>query len=457
MKATIVALLSLFLCGTITAQETTWSLQDCIEHALQHNLSIKQQELNTALSEEDVVTAKGNFYPSLNASASHNYNFGSYIDTYGGRVSTDSRTNNFSLGSGVTLFNGFRNKYLLEQAKKNLEMAGYDLEEQKNTLMLSIVNAYLNVLLGKESLSIAKEQVLIGKSLVEKERTLVASGVKAQASLLQAEASLAENRQQEVATQNNVDLALLSLAQILQVSHKGFDIKEVVLNIDAASLIYNDTDLIYKSALGLLPEIKRADLLVENADISLKIAQARNSPTFSLGGSVGSAYQHNQGQEDVRIIIDPETNTPVTVPNGFGKQLRDNMGYNIGLSLNIPIFNGFTNRSAIEKAKINQEKAALNVLEREKQVRETVERAYADAKAALNQYIAAEKSLASQRASFNNAQQSFELGSMTSFDFEQVRNGLVNAQASMANAKYNFVFRSTLLEFYLGIPLDIEP
>ena len=170
---------------------------------------------------------------------------------------------------------------------------------------------------------------------------------------------------------------------------------------------------------------------------------------------MGTSYQHNQGSEDVRAILD-ENNNVVYVPNGFGKQLEDNLGFNAGFSLSIPIFNRFQTKSAVAKAEINLKRSELALLDRQIKLRETIEQAYADAKAALNQYISAEKSLFAQKESFKNAQASYNSGVMTSFDFDQVRNRLVNAQSSMSNAKYNFVFRTKLLEYYLGIPIVLN-
>ena len=455
MRTKIVTILAFAFFITVSAQEKKWTLQECVDYAVDHNISIKQQELNNELFNEDIITAKGNFYPSLGASASQNFNFGSYIDNYGGRVSRDSRSNSFGINTGVTLYNGNRNKITLLQAQKSLEAAGFDLEENKNGIMLYVVNFYLNVLLNKESIKIAEDQIVISKSQLGKAKELVDAGELPRANLLEAEATLANNEQQLTTAQNTLDLSLLSLAQLLQVSHKGFDIEDVVLNINSASLIYNDTDAIFNAALASLPEIKSAEIAVENSELSVDRAKAGFLPSLSFGAGMGTSYQHNQGSKDVRAILD-ENNNVVYVPNGFGKQLEDNLGFNAGFSLSIPIFNRFQTKSAVAKAKINLKRTELALLDRQVKLRETIERAYADAKASLNQFVSAEKSLFAQKESFKNAQESYNSGVMTSFDFDQVRNRLVNAQSSMTNAKYNFVFRTKLLEYYLGIPIVLN-
>ena len=449
--------MALVIAFSLSAQDKNWTLQECVDYALNNNISIKQQELSTELIKEDIVVAEGNFYPSLDATVSQRYNFGSYIDNDGSRVSRDSRSNAVNIGTGVTLYNGKRNKNLLIQAEKNLEAAGFDLEENKNNIMLFVVNSFLNVLLNKENLKIADDQVAISISQVEKAKGLVDAGSEPRSILLEAEATLANNEQQVTSAQNAIDLSLLSLAQLLQLSHKGFDVDDVDVSINSASLIYNDTDDIFNKAVNSLPEIKSAEIDVENSKLSVEISKAGYYPSLSFSGGLGTSYQHNQGQKDVRPMIDPnDPNIIIFVPNGFGQQYKDNLGFNFGFSLNIPIFNKFQTKSSVTRAEINVKRSSLQLLDEKIKLRESIERAYADAKASLNEFLSAEKSLNAQEEAFKNAQESFNLGAMTSFDFDQVRGRLVNAQSSMVNAKYNFVFRSKLLEYYYGIPIVIE-
>lgn len=454
MRTKIVTILAVVFFMTLQAQDKKWSLQECVDYALENNISIKQQELNSELVAENVLTARGNYYPSLFGSATQNWNFGSYIGQTGLRISRDTRGNSFGLNSGVNLYNGNRNKNILAQAKKDLESAGYDLEENKNTIMLFIVNSYLNVLLNKESLKIAQDQIVISENQVVLAKGLVESGSKAKAVLLEAEATLATNNQQLTSVQNTLDLSLLSLAQLLQISHKGFDIEDVLLNMTSEALQYKNTDDIFEKAVSILPEIKSAELALESSELDVKIAKGAYQPTLSFGAGLGTSYQHSRGQADERPIIDPDDPTNIIlIPNGFGEQLKNNLGYNLGFNLSIPIFNRFQTKSNVNRAIINQKRTELQLLDRELKLRESIEKAYADAKAALDQFTSSEISLKAQEELFKNAQESYNSGVMTSFDFDQVRNRLVNAQSTMINAKYNFVFRTKLLEYYYGIPI----
>lgn len=449
MRTTYISLIALLFVITTNAQDKKWSLIECIDYAIEHNISIKQQELTNEMLEVDITAAKGNFLPNLSGSASQNFNFGSYIDASnsGVRVSRNSNSNGFGINSGAVIYNGKRNKNLLLQAQKNLETAGFDLEENTNGIMLYVINAYLNAVLNKEGLIIAQDQVLIGQQQVQKANDLVDAGEQPKNTLLEAEATLATNEQQLTSAQNTLDLSLLSLAQLLQISHKGFDVEDVDLDINSASLIYNNTDDIYNTAVSSLPEIKSAELNVENAAIGVDIAKSGMIPSLTAGAGVSTNYYHVMGEKDEII-----TSTG-RISNGFFKQLQDNIGYSVGISLNIPIFDRYQTKSSIARAEINKKRAELQLLDKKIKLRESIEKAYADAKASLNQFVSAEKSLSAQQESFKNAQESYNAGVMTSFDFNQVRNRLVNAQSSMVNAKYNFVFRTKLLEYYLGIPI----
>ncbi|MBS9766727.1 MAG: TolC family protein [Flavobacteriaceae bacterium] len=453
-KQSLLLLFSIFTI-VVNAQTKKWSLQECIDYALEHNTTILQQKLSAQSSEKDILTARGAFYPTLNASASQNFNFGSYISNYGNRVSRNSSSNNFGMSTGVILYDGKRNINNLKLAKNQLKQSELSIEETKNNILLYVVNLYLSILLNKEAITVAEEQLKISKNQIKRTKSLVESGVKPKALLFESEANLAVNEEKLVNAKNNFDLAKLNLAQALQISSKDFDIEEIDILVDKASLTYKDVDMIFDKALSNFPEIKKSELMIENADLSYKIAKAGHYPTLSLGGGLGTSYQHLFGESDTRTILD-ESGKPVTIDNGFSKQIGDNFGYNVGLSLRIPIFNGFQTKVAVQKAKINKQRAEIQLIDQKLKLRKNIEKAYTEAKVALNQYLASKKSLIAQKESFKNAKESFNAGIMTSFDFEQVRNRMVNATSSMLNAKYNYVFKTKVLEYYYGIPIEIK-
>ncbi|WP_067145041.1 TolC family protein [Pseudotamlana agarivorans] len=448
-------LLGCFLIASVSiAQEKLWTLQDCVNYALENNISVKQTELDTQVADQDLVSAKGNFLPNLNGSASQNYNFGSFIGQDGNRVSRDSRGNNFGLSSSTVLFNGFQNTNIYKQAKLGIQSSQLQLSILKDNISLNVVNQFLNIMLNRENLKVAHEQVDITTKQVNQIQELVNSGVRAKVDLYEVKAQLASDQEQLINAENSLELANLALAQLLQIPNEGFEVSAMEIELPYVVLEHKSASEIYNFALSNRPEIKVAELNIEDAELGTNIAKSSFYPTLSFGAGLGTSYQHFQGQEDLRPIIDPsDPNNIILVDNGFGQQLEDNLGYNFGFSLNIPIFNRFQTKVNVNKAEINVKKLEYSLEQEKQDLRTNIEQAYADAKAAFNQYQASKASLDAQTESFKNAEESYKLGVMNSFDFEQVRNRLVNSKSNIINAKYNFVFKTKVLDFYMGKPL----
>ncbi|MEL0455082.1 TolC family protein [Flavobacteriaceae bacterium SZ-1-7] len=474
------------ICSLLSfTQEKKWTLQECVAHALENNISIQQSGLDKEIARENITSAKGNFLPTLNGSASGNLNFGSYIGQDGSRISTNTFRSGIGLNAGITVFNGFRNTNLYKQAQLGLEASEVQFQKLKDDISLYVVNSYLNALLSKENYKIAEEQVKVSQQQIENIKILVDQGVKPKSDLFNAQAELASNNENLIAAQNSIDLALLNLSQLLQVPNKGFDIQDVEINLSSAKLMYDDTQRIFEKALQNRPEIRAAEINIENSEIDIEIAKSALYPTINLGASLGTSYQHVLGEKDRITIVDPDNPgdiayipifepddlvNPILIPtsdprnpvnyksisNGFAKQFSDNLGYNIGVSINIPIFNGFRTKSSINRAKISKERIVYGLGQAKQDLYSTIENAYLDARAALNQYEASDASLTAQEEAFRTAQESYSNGVMTPFEFQQVRNRLTNAQSSLANAKFNFVFKSKLLEFYYGIPISLD-
>ena len=460
MKTIISILIAIFVISTSFAQDKKWTLKECVNYALEHNLSVKKAEYTTKLRKEDIAQAKGNRLPRVAASASHNYNFGSSINPIlGTRVSNDNASNNFSLSSSVTVFNGFKIKNAYLQSMKSYEASKQDLEKMKDDISLNIVNSYLNALFNKENLKVAQSQVEISEQQYARTKELVDAGVQPQGNLLEVEATKVNDENKVVTAENNLALSLLELSQLLQIPNQNFDIEEIPVDINSVTLLYNNTEEIFTKAVDNRPEIKSAKFALENTELGIKIAKADFLPSLSLTGGLGTGYSHVQGKNDYFFVrTNPnDINSPLRqVQNGFWRQLDNNFGQSLGLSLSIPIFNKGIVKASVNRAKINKEISQVNLEDSKRALRESIERAYINAKATLKEYEAAEKSLKAQELSFNFAQERYNLGATNSFDFEQVRNRLVNAQSALIRAKYNYVFRTKLLEFYYGIPIVAE-
>jgi len=459
MKTRLSIIIALFVIITSFAQDKKWTLKECVDHALEHNLSVKRAAYTTDLRNEDITSAKGNMLPGVSASASQNYNFGSFFDpASNSRVSSDNRSNSFGVNTSVSLYNGSSIRNNLLQSRTSFEASKLDLEKMKDDISLFIVNSYLEVLFSKENLIIAAAQLEISEQLLDRTKELVEAGTQPEGNLLEVEATKVNDENSVVTAENNLVLALLKLSQTLQIPHQGFDIEDVEVNVNSVALLYNNSEEVFAKAVEDQPNIKSAELALQNSDTEIKIAKSDYLPSLSLSAGINTVYSHRQGQSDDFFIPDLQnpTGPDILVKNGFFDQLENNLGEFIGLNLSIPIFSRGQVKANVNRAKINQEISKVNLDDEKRALRETVEQAYLSAKASLKEYEAAEKSVKAQESSFEFAQQRYNLGATNSFDFEQVRNRLVNAQSSLIRAKYNFVFRVKALEFYYGIPLVVE-
>jgi outer membrane protein len=438
MKTKFAVIITLIAFSFSGMSQKKWTLKEAVDHALEHNITIKQNELNVELSKEDVVQAKGNFLPSLSASSSGSLGFGSTFDRVSNnRVSSTTFGSSFGLNSGISIFNGFRNLNSYKQAQLGVESSKLDLAKIKDDISLNVVNAYLNILFAKENLSVARVQYEISKKQIERAKNQVEAGAKAKGELLNVQSTAAADAQNVVAQENTLDLAFLSLAQLLQVSAENFDIANLDVGSPSIATLYEDSNIVYKKAVTNRPEILKAKIGVKNSDLGIEIAKGRYLP--SLSGSVGASTNFAHAFELIQ-----GSNTY------FFKQINDNLGTNLGLSLSIPIFNRFQTKSNVSKSKINKEISEYNLESQKLQLQQTIQKVFLDAKSAAKTYEAAKTSLEAQQEAFKNAQERYNYGAMTLFDFDQVRNRLVNAESTLIRSKYDYVFKTKVLKFYYG-------
>lgn len=428
-----------FLVSTAIFSQKKWTLEECVNEALKRNISIQQNSLSVELAKKDVDIAKGNFLPNLNASSSGRFGFGSFIDDVSNtRISTDNFNSSFSLSSNVTIFNGFRNTNTFKQAQLGVESSLLDLQKIENDISLFVVNGYLNILFAKENLNAGRIQYKISETQVQAAESRFKAGVIPKGDLLNTQSTVATNLQTVISQENALDLALLNLAQLLQISAENFDVAPINVGIPSENLFYKNSTTVYDKSLNRLPEIARAKLAIENADLNIAISKSFLAPTITGFGGAGSSYGH-------RFSLFPGQSNDY-----FFKQLNDNLGYNLGVSLNIPIFNRFQTKNRISQSEINRE-ISLTRLESEKiNLKQTIEQSFLDVRTALKTYEASKISLEAQEEAFKNAQERYNFGAMTQFDFDQVRTRLVNAEASLIRSKYDYVFKTKVLQFYAG-------
>ena len=425
-----------FLTLMSTFSQKKWTLKECVNQALEKNLTIQQNKLSLELAKKDVEIAKGNFLPNLNASSGGNLNFGSGFDyVTQNRVATSIFGGSLGLNAGYTVFNGFRNTNTFKQAQLGVASSLLDLQKIENDISLSVVNGYLNILFAKENLNAFEVQYNISKKQLEAVAARFQSGIIAKGDLLNTKSTVATNLQSVIAQENALNIALLNLAQLLQVPSEGFDIASILVGLPSSQLLYENSSSVYQKSLNRMPEITSAKLAIENAALNIKISESYFLPSVVASAGLTTNYGYN-------LKSGPDI--------AFFNQLDDNLGYGVGFNLNIPIFNRFQTKNNVEKSKIAKEISETRLASEKVRLKQTIEQAFLDVKSALKTYQAATISLESQNEAFKNAQERYNYGSMTLFDFDLVRTRLVTAQATLIRSKYDYVFKTKVLQFYAG-------
>jgi len=458
-KIFIIAILT--LAGTLMiaynslGQEKKWTLEECVLYAIEHNIQVKQQELAANVQQNALMQSKYNLAPTLNGGAGHSYSFGRALDesTY---QFTDNETvlsDYFSINSSVTLFNGFTNRKSIEQNKYNLQASIQDVEKIKNDISLSIALAYLQILLNKELLDVTKNQYDITMEQIDRTSKLVAAGSLARGSLLEIQAQAASEELQVVNAGNQLDLSILNLTQLLELDTVGnFDIIVPELQIPEETGLIEPVMTVYSEAIKIQPQIKGAELQLESSVLSLDIAKGARSPRLSLNSSYNTRYS------DIRkklVGIDPVTFVPTYEEYPFMDQLKDNVNYGLSLSLSVPIFNGWQVNQAISNARLGIEQSQYNLEYQKNILYKDIQQAYADAMASLKKFHSSQGALVSMKESFRYTEQKFNVGLVNTIDYKTSKNQLTRTQSDLLQAKYEYIFKVKVLDFYRGKELSL--
>ncbi len=449
MKRSITTLLLLFTVLMSSAQVRKWTLQECVEYAVEHNLTIEQFELDLENAKIDKSDALGNFLPSLSGSTSASSNTGFSINPTNNLPTNSTAFNvNASLTSNVTLFDGLRNVYQMNRAKMNAIANQYRLDNLKDDIRLNVANAYLQVLSGKEQLKTFRAQYAVTEQDLKRTKELVESGVLPRGDLLEVEATAANQQQQIVNGEATVLIARVNLAQLLQITdYENFDIAEEEFDIPPSDILNNSAKVIFNTALTFRNDIKLSESNVELAKEDLKIAKGAYLPTL------GAFFQYGTRYSDVTQI--PDGNGGVYTPN-FTDQLWIFDGISYGAQLNIPIFNGWTTKNNVKRSTISLEKAKLQLEQDKLALENTIQQAYVDVSTFEKAYEAALKTLEARTLALDYAKERYDNGLMNAFDFGQAQARVDNAQADVIRTKYDYIFRLKILEFYFGMPITLN-
>ena len=443
-----------FISYSLKAQEDVWTLERCIDYALENNLDIKRQELGTALSDKDYKQSYYNILPDLGAGVEHQLSSGRtlVIEDYEWK-NKETQQGSMGLSSGMTLFSGLQNYNQIQQNKFLFLKSKEDLETIKNERILMLAAYYLNILFAEELLQVSESQLEVTLLEVEKNKKLVEVGNAAKSELLAIQALAANDKLNVTSAKNTLQLAVLDLVQLLDLDSIGnFQIYKPDMEVELLEKPGNVTE-IYEEALSFLPQIKSAEYMVKAQEKDVAIQQGSRSPEVYLDGLYYTRYLKDAISPDDPYWTDPDNLTPL--PYDYPDQLKNNQYKQLSLGLRIPIFSKMQTQTNISKAKITLEDYNLS-LEQQKQILyKTIQQNHADAIAAFAKYTSALEAVNSNEEAFKYTQQKFDVGLVNSVDFNVAKNNLTKARSDLAQAKFEYIFKVKILEFYTGKPIRL--
>jgi len=488
-KITLFLSLSLISLASITAwsqeaptpsTDTPWTLKQCIDYALANNLAVQRSTYNVETSEVNYNQSKMNLVPNLNASLQYGYNWGRSVNPVTNQFTTQE-INYMSPGisSSVTIFNGLRIQSILKQSNRDYQASLEDLQKAKNDLTLNIASLFVNVIFSKEQLANAKFQLSSSEQQLDRTKKQVAAGALPKSNELNLDAQVATNELNVITRENALTLALLQLKQALQIpASTPLDVAEPDINIEDL-VLDQDRNQIYEIARSTLPEIKSANLKVQSAEYGVKAARGNLYPRLSLNGSVNSNY--SSASDRAHFVSDggdpavtyPQigvvggTGTPVysyepvyvpsgTIVEGYGRrdQLEDNIFRQVSLALTIPIFNAMQSRAAYQRSVINRQLASISAKEIDNTLRQNVETAYNEALAASKTYNSSTRQVNAREEAYRMTKQRFDAGAVPYVEYQVAENDLFQAKSDLVRAKYDFILKKKVLDFYQGKPIE---
>ena len=426
-------LLLLAACGSLRAQ-SVWSLRQCIDYALDHNISVRQQQINVQNAEIQLETSRYQRLPDLNASLSQGFGFGRSSARDGSTVDRTSANTSFSLSASMPLFTGFRIPNQVRAGEFNLKAASANLEKACRDISIQVATAYLQTLYYDGTADIARQQVELNREELRIAAAQVEAGRKPESEKAQAEAKLALSEHSLSQAEGNARIALLDLRQLLNLPDTVFGIAEP----DTSSLVADIPmpSAVFAQAENVHPSVTAARYSLEASRRDLKVAQANNWPTLSLSASYSNSYYHTFDEENA----------------SFGRQLDLNGSEYIGLSLSIPIFNRFQTRNSIRQSRLNVAQSQQSLLLARQNLRKEIEQAYSNALNARFNLASAQKAASAATISYRYAFDSYSAGRGTQLDLQNAQTQMLKARQDALQSKYEFLIRMKILDYYNGVP-----
>lgn len=440
---TSIFLLLILLSSLEGNAQKQWTLQEAIEYAILNNITVKQTELSERLSATGFTQSKLALLPSVNASSGYSNNFGRSVDPFTYQFTNQEiQSANFSMSGNLAVFNGFQLMNSLMQSRYEYFSDRENVARIKNDISLNVAASYLQVLYAQESLKAATDRVEAANETRNRAKLLFEAGSLAQGGFLDAEAALASEELGLINARNALKTAMITLTQLLELpSDEGFALSVPEVLVPEAASLALKPDEIFAAAMKTLPEFRVSMWNIRSAEKGLSISRGARMPRLSLVGSVNSGYS-----SATRRLTGEKVS--------FNDQIDENYNKSVGLSLSIPIFNGWSANAGVSRSKVNLENVKLSAQLTHNQVYKSVVQAHADANAALLRYDAAQKSMTAASEALVYADKKFNAGLLSSVEFLNVRNNRTRAETDLIQAKYDLIFRIKVIDFYLGKPLQ---
>lgn len=448
MNKLIWMMIPLLLAGNgVTAQVKRWKFRECLDTALVHNITVNQSRLTNELNKVSLEQSKANRIPSVSANASEGLSLGKNVDpTTNSFVTQAYHSTNLSINGSYNLFNGLQNANTIRQNCLNVEAGQYDIEKVKNDVTLNITTGYLQVLFAYEVLSAAKNQAEATAAQVDRTQKMVEAGKSPESDLLQIRSQQATDNLSVITAQNQLDLAKVTLMQLMEIPVTDLFDVEIPTMLEPAQQILNTNEEIYRRSLAIMPQITGYTIKTDAALMAQKVSEGARWPRLTLGANLNTNFASSRTQGSV---VNPEGYP-------FFEQIWDNIGQSLNLGLSIPIYSNRQIKSNIDRAKINVLNARLNEQNVKNVLRKSVEQTATDLKAASKKYEATREQLRAVEAAYLNAEKKYVVGVMNATDFLIQKNNFFQSQSNLIQAKYDYIFKSKILDFYQGKEIQIN-
>ena len=448
MKRIILYLPALLICWSVQAQSPAkkWTLEECITYAIEHNIDLKQKEQDQESRKVDLSTSKNSWLPSLNANLGQNFDFGRSPSKTGVIVDQNSANSSFYLQTSMPIFDGFKIPNDIKARKLDLQAATENLYKAKEDLAINVASYFVEALYNKELLTVAELQAALSTEQVTRTESLVNAGKVPLSQLYDIKAQQAKDEASLTEAKNNVNLSLLNLAQMLELERTGQSLDISVPEIEDAIEKYMTSilppDVVYNNAVAVKPQIKEQEYLLESQKKMLKVAQAGYFPKLDFSASYSNGYYHYSGGTDI-------------VNSSFSDQLNQNGRKTIGFSLSIPLFNRFQTRNNVRSSRIAILNRELMMENSKKVLYKEIQQAYFNATAAQEKYKATGKSVLASKEAFGYAENKYNAGKSTVYEYSESKTKYSQSLSEQIQAKYNYIFRAKILDFYNGIPIKL--